>query len=160
MGDACSDAPPRCRMLVGTDIQPISEVADAISRFGDRYLVRLFTEHEIASSGGRQQSAAPGLTARFAAKEATIKVLRPTRLVPRWRSIEVRRQSGGWVEIALYDEAAVLASQRHISDLTVSLSHAGGMSTATVIAMTDGRPQAQSYLESAPGRPESIGTPN
>jgi holo-[acyl-carrier protein] synthase len=147
-------------MLVGTDIQPISEVADAINRFGDRYLVRLFTEHEIATSGGRQQSAAAGLTARFAAKEATIKVLRPTELIPRWRSIEVRKQSGGWVEIELHDEAALLASQRHISDLTVSLSHAGGMGTATVIAMTNGRPQVRSYLESAPGRHESSGSPN
>jgi holo-[acyl-carrier protein] synthase len=147
-------------LLVGTDIQPVSEVADAISRFGDRYLVRLFTEHEIASCGGRQQSAAAGLTARFAAKEATIKVLRPTDLIPRWRSIEVRKQSGGWVEIALYDEAAALASQRGISDMTVSLSHAGDMGTATVVATADSGSHDWSYADQVPGPHESSGTPN
>lgn len=122
-------------MIVGTDIQSIEEVADSIVRFGSRYATRLFTDHEIDSCGGVNTSAAPGLTARFAAKEATMKVLRPTERIPRWRSIEVCRQPGGWVEIALHAEAAELARERRISDMSVSLSHGGDVGTATVVAV-------------------------
>lgn len=133
---ASENPPPGWKVLVGTDIQPISEIAESIDRFGSRYLRRLFTNHEIASCGG----SAPGLTARFAAKEATIKVLRPTSLIPRWRSIEVCRQPGGWVEIVLHAEAAELARQQHIGELSVSLSHGGDIGTATVIAMAGNSP--------------------
>lgn len=121
---------------VGTDVQAIAEVESSLARFGARYTHRLFTEHEVSSCGGVSLAAASGLAARFAAKEATIKVLRPTDIVPRWRSIEVRRQPEGWVELHLFDEAAELAESEHIGELSVSLSHGAGIGTATVVALS------------------------
>lgn len=128
------------RVRVGTDVESIADVADALARFGSRYTRRLFTEHEIVSCGGLNPQAAPGLAARFAAKEAVLKVLRPTGLVPRWRSIEVRKQLGGWVEIELSDEAAYLARKSGINELSVSLSHGAGIGTATVVAVLENPP--------------------
>src|SRR5262249_62082841 len=58
---------------VGTDVEAIAEVADAIDRWGKRYTRRLFTDAERAECG----DSAPRLTARFAAKEAAIKLLAP-----------------------------------------------------------------------------------
>jgi holo-[acyl-carrier protein] synthase len=121
-------------VLVGTDVESIDEVAQSLIRFGDRYARRLFTAHEIESCGGVCMAAAPGLAARFAAKEATLKLLRPTVTVPGWRSIEVRRQDGGWVELKLTGEAADLARATGLQEFAVSLSHGAGVGMATVVA--------------------------
>src|ERR1039458_9884587 len=71
------DKTPR-RWRVGMDIAFVGDVAESIARFGDRYVCRIFTPHEISCCVGSRAATAEGLAARFAAKEATIKVLRPT----------------------------------------------------------------------------------
>jgi holo-[acyl-carrier protein] synthase len=119
---------------VGTDVQSIDEVAAAIERYGDRYTRRLFTSHEMSCCPGTSQQSAPGLAARFAAKEATLKALRPTEKVPRWTSIEVRRAAGGWCELELHDEAAELADEAGLSSFSLSISHGAGIGAATVVA--------------------------
>jgi holo-[acyl-carrier protein] synthase len=124
------------RVRVGTDVESIDEVADAVRRFGTRYLSRVYTDHEVASAGGTGPDASPGLTARFAAKEATLKVLRPGGArIPTWRSIEVHRHPDGWCEIRLTDEAAALARQAGLGELAVSLSHGAGVGMATVVGL-------------------------
>jgi holo-[acyl-carrier protein] synthase len=123
---------------VGTDLVPVDQVAESVARFGDRYLGRVYTPHEVACCPGTPSVTAAGLAARFAAKEATIKVLRPLEHRPDWRSIEVRRQPGGWCALHLTDEAARLARQQGITDLAVSLTHEAGMAAAVVVAVCDG----------------------
>jgi phosphopantetheine--protein transferase-like protein len=81
---------------VGTDVTAVHQVAESVRRFGVRYLERIYTEHEISSCVGEPLVEAASLAARFAAKEATIKVLRPVGHQPDWRSVEVRRDAGGW----------------------------------------------------------------
>ena len=71
----------RATIRVGTDLTCVADVASSIERFGDRYLRRLFTDHELDATGGAPER----LAARFAAKEATVKVLRPTGAQPDWR---------------------------------------------------------------------------
>jgi holo-[acyl-carrier protein] synthase len=122
---------------VGTDIQSIDEVRQSLSEFGTRYTDRLFTAHELECSGGSGPAAAPGLTARFAAKEAALKVLRPASVIPRWRSIEIVRDDSGACEIELHNEAAQLAEQCGVISLTVSMSHGAGVGLATVVAQLD-----------------------
>jgi holo-[acyl-carrier protein] synthase len=81
---------------------------------------------------------ASSLAARFAAKEATIKVLRPNGLPDEavdWRSIEVRREETGWCSLRLTGEARVLAERAGVTDISVSLSHEGEMATAVVVAL-------------------------
>lgn len=121
---------------VGCDVEAVATIQDALSRYGERYTRRIYTEHELACCQGPDEAA--GLTARFAAKEATIKALRPTSVVPRWTSIEVRRQPGGWTELELHDEAAEVAVAAGIQTMSVSLSHGGGIGAAIVVAhLTD-----------------------
>ena len=123
---------------MGMDVVTIVEVADSLAVFGDRYVGRLFTEHEVASCRGSDASVAAGLAARFAAKEAAIKVLRPSTHQPEWRSIEVRRHPDGWCALHLSDSAARLARQQGISDMAVSLTHDRAIAAAVVVALVDG----------------------
>lgn len=124
--------PPRVR--VGTDIQRVAAVADSIHCFGDRYLQRVYTPGEIACCGGGRADAARRLAARFAAKEACLKVLRPAQPGLDWRSIEVVRQPGGWCELALHGVAQELARREGIRHLSVSLSHEDDYALAVVAA--------------------------
>jgi holo-[acyl-carrier protein] synthase len=125
-------------LRVGTDLVPVSHVADSVARFGDRYVGRVYTAHEVSCCQGTPTAVAAGLAARFAAKEATIKVLRPVDHQPDWRSIEIRRDPAGWCGVHLTDGAARLAREQGISNLAVSLTHEAGMAAAVVVAVCDG----------------------
>jgi len=120
---------------VGVDLVRVGDVAESVARFGRRYLRRVFTEHEIACCQGEPSVAAAALAARFAAKEATIKVLRPAGPRPDWRSMEVRRDPGGWCDMHLTGEAARMADAAGTESMAVSLSHEAGMAAAVVVAM-------------------------
>jgi holo-[acyl-carrier protein] synthase len=122
------------KILVGTDVQPIDEVAASMTQFGERYTRRLFTDHEIECCGENPVTAAPGLAARFAAKEAVLKILDSTSRVPPWKSIEVQRESRGAPKIVLRFEAADLAHEQGIENISLSLSHGGGIASAVVVA--------------------------
>ena len=120
---------------VGSDVVSVQRVNESVARFGDRYLQRDYTEHEISSVSGPLAVRAARLAARFAAKEATIKVLRPVGHQPDWRSMEVRRHAEGWCTLALSGHAAALAQQAGITDLAVSLTHEGDVAAAVVVAL-------------------------
>jgi holo-[acyl-carrier protein] synthase len=120
---------------VGADVAAVQQVADSLARFGERYLRRVYTEHEIASCAGSPSVVAAGLAARFAAKEAVIKVLRPSAHQPDWRSIEVRRNPEGWCSLSLSGHAAELADEAGISEMEVSLTHDENVAAAVVVAL-------------------------
>lgn len=59
---------------IGTDIVEINRIKDAVERWGEHFLNRIFTENEIAYCRKRKDPY-PCIAARFAAKEAMIKAL-------------------------------------------------------------------------------------
>src|SRR5467141_4847426 len=100
-------------MIVGTgiDIAEVHRIAEAMERFGDRFLHRVFTEGErryCDSKANRVERYA----ARFAAKEAGMKALGTgwSRGV-RWRDIEVCRPKGQRPTIQFHGEAAAIAAK-------------------------------------------------
>ena len=127
----------RTALRVGADVVSVHQVEESVARFGSRYLERVYTPHELESSTGRSPVRAASLAARFAAKEATIKVLRPVGHQPDWRSVEVRRDSGGWCTMALSGHAAALADEAGIAELAVSLTHEGDVAAAVVVALCE-----------------------
>jgi holo-[acyl-carrier protein] synthase len=145
---------------VGVDLVVVADVARSVRRFGDRYIDRIFTPHEIRccrtpdrAQGPSTGYAVESLAARFAAKEATVKVLRPEGPRPDWRSIEVHRDPGGWCEIRLRGQAAQLAVDAGIAELAVSLTHESTMAAAVVVGMCSsgdrpvGRPAPSAWRE-------------
>jgi holo-[acyl-carrier protein] synthase len=136
---------------VGADVVKVVQVSDSIARFGQRYLRRIYTEHEIASCAGPPSVTSAGLAARFAAKEAALKVLRPSGHRPDWRSIEVQRHPEGWCSMSLSGRAAELAAQAGIGELAVSLTHEEGIAAAVVVALCSD----PDVLTESQGLPES-----
>jgi holo-[acyl-carrier protein] synthase len=124
----------RAAIRVGTDLCSVADVAESVATFGDRYLVRIYTDDELEYCRRDPALTAERLAARFAAKEATLKVLRPRDVRPEWRSIEVRRNPAGWCELSLSGSAARLARDAAISSMSVSLSHEAGLANAVVVA--------------------------
>jgi holo-[acyl-carrier protein] synthase len=124
------------KVLVGIDVQSIEEVELSMREYGSRYTDRIFTEHELASCGGSPSAAASGLAARFAAKEAMMKILDPDGLAPGWKNIEVQRTRTGRPEIVLWGDAELLARRRGVQEISLSLSHSGGVAVAAVVAQT------------------------
>ena len=120
-------------LRLGTDIVDVRSVEASIQRFGRRYLERVYTDAEIAYCSSGANGGADRFAARFAAKEATLKVLRPTDWRPEWRHIEVVRQDGGWCEIQLRGPAATLAKEQRIQIVSCSLAHEQSYATAVVL---------------------------
>ncbi len=119
---------------VGVDVCAVADIAESIETFGDRYLGRVFTPAELAYCAGRHAHATEKLAARFAAKEAVLKVLRPREARPQWTSIEVCRDPSGACDISLAGTAARLADSEDIVALSVSLSHEKTYAVAVVAA--------------------------
>jgi holo-[acyl-carrier protein] synthase len=119
---------------IGADLTNVDAVRDSIERFGSRYLERIYSLGEIEYCERSMAERFRRFAARFAAKEATLKVLRPDQHWLDWRSIEVIKKPGGWCEIELHGAAALLAKSAGVSSLSVSLSHEGPYALATVVA--------------------------
>lgn len=122
----------RPRALVGCDLQPIAEVAEAVERFGQRYLDRMYTERE--QTHFRRYGAA-SLAGRFAGKEAVVKLLGLSGPLDH-RTIEIGSDDER-PQVLITGSAAAAARAQGITDIDVSLSHAGGMAMAVAVALTD-----------------------
>ncbi len=108
---------------------------EAVGVHADRYLNRIYTERELADCAGSPER----LAARFAAKEAALKVLRPADEGVGWKSIEVVRDPAGWVDLRLSGRAAALAAEAGATSFAVSLTHEGAYASAVVVAELEGR---------------------
>ncbi|QBJ97625.1 holo-ACP synthase [Rhodococcus sp. ABRD24] len=121
---------------IGCDVAMVGDVDRSIERFGERYLRRVFTEREVAECAGPIQACR--LAARFAAKEAVMKVLRPSDDAVPWTNIEVRRASWGGCVVELSGSAARLAAQQGVGEVQISISHDGGVAVAMATAVVLG----------------------
>lgn len=120
-------------LRVGIDLVAVDSVEHAMAEH-EHYLTRVYTERELADCATPGGIAAERLAARFAAKEAALKVLRPSEQGVPWTAIEVRRDPGGWVGLELSGTAAELAANAGVEDLTLSITHENGFAAAVVVA--------------------------
>jgi len=122
-------------LRVGLDLVSVETVRESLEVHGRRYLERVYTASEVADCRADDRVDPQRLAARFAVKEAALKVLRVTEddAVP-WTTVEVRRDDGGWVSVLLTGRAAELAQAAGIKELAVSLTHERGCAAAVVIA--------------------------
>jgi len=121
---------------VGIDLVRVDSVTESVREHAERYLQRLFTERELAECQTEAGLSSERLASRFAAKEATIPVLRPGGRPLPWRTIEVRRHPSGWVGLELSGSAATLASEAGLEEFALSLTHEHGVAAAVVVAQS------------------------
>jgi len=110
---------------VGVDIIEVGRIERAVSRWGERFLVRVFTPAELELCRRKPAS----LAARFAAKEAVMKALGGAQ---RWQEIEVLRYASGKPRLRLTGRARARARRLGV-ELAVSLSHCREYAVASVV---------------------------
>ncbi|MBW1916804.1 MAG: holo-ACP synthase [Deltaproteobacteria bacterium] len=122
---------------IGVDLVKISRLAATVTRFGDRFLKRVFTPQEIAYCQARARPKS-NLALRFAAKEAFSKALgvglRQNGI--RWREVEVVPAPSGRPDLRIYGRAAELCQQAGIRAMLVTLSDEGEYGVAVVVLET------------------------
>lgn len=121
---------------IGNDMIDIRRIEDTISRYGERFLNRLFTETERKKSDARANRAA-SYAKRFAAKEACSKAL-GTGLGRgvHWRDMGVVNLPSGRPTLVLTGGAAA-----RLASLTPP-----GFEARIDIALTDDNPWAQAIV--------------
>jgi holo-[acyl-carrier protein] synthase len=117
---------------IGTDIIEIERIRQAIERWGERFLHRVYTEAELRVYGHRPHS----LAASFASKEAVMKMLGTGNRGVAWREIETIYHPSGKPLVRLNGRAKKEADKLGIKEIDVSLSHSRDYATATAIGST------------------------
>jgi holo-[acyl-carrier protein] synthase len=118
---------------IGTDLMEIERIQQSMTRFGDRFLTRVFTPREIQYCQ-RKKHAAESFAARFAAKEAGAKALGTgiSRGVG-WLELEVLREPGDRPTLQLTGRAQDRARWLGVATISLSLSHSRDTALAVVI---------------------------
>lgn len=119
---------------VGLDLVRVADVEASLDgEQGHRYLARIFTEREVGDCTSGDAIDAARLAGRFAAKEATLKVISSGEDGISMRDIEVRREASGRVHLELHGAAAALASSLGVRELALSITHEAGFAAAVVV---------------------------
>src|SRR5262245_35409976 len=118
----------------GLDATEISRIAEAIERYGDHFVRRVFTEGEIAYCRAKRSFAA-SFAARFAAKEAAMKALGTgySRGVY-WTTIEVVRHHGP-PTLQFHAGAAARFARMGGTRSIVTLTHSRDLAIAHVMLL-------------------------
>ncbi|MFC1942169.1 holo-ACP synthase [Chloroflexota bacterium] len=114
---------------VGTDIIEIARIRQAIDRWGKRFLRRIYTGAELSLYGKR----IPSLAARFACKEAIMKLLEAKYKGISWQDIEILSYHSGKPQLKLHGRAQSEAKNLGIKDIAISLSHSREYAIATAV---------------------------
>jgi len=114
---------------VGVDIIEISRIEQAIARWGERFLQRIYTERELELYRRKPHS----LAARFACKEAVMKLLGTGNRGVSWREIETTSQPSGKPRLNLHGRALRKAENLGLKEIDVSLSHCKEYAVASVV---------------------------
>jgi len=124
-------------MIVGTgiDIVEVFRMLEAISKWGDSFLTKVFTNKEIKYSNSKR-FAPQHFAARFAAKEAVVKAFGVARKYPlNWTDIEIFNDEEGKPVILFSNDALKLKKRKKVSEVIVSMSHSKNYAVANVILL-------------------------
>ncbi len=116
---------------IGTDLIEIDRIEKSISKFGESFIKKIFTEVEInysSSKGSPYQHYA----ARFAAKEAIAKALAtPDNKGFNWKDIEVYNEANGYPNARLFGKVKEILGDD--KELKISISHSDNYATCVAI---------------------------
>jgi holo-[acyl-carrier protein] synthase len=122
-------------LSVGVDLVEMDRIERAVNRYGERFLVRIYTPEELA----RYRRRLPELAARFAAKEAVSKALgvglnHISSHGIGWQEVAVLPDPLGKPLLRLSGRARVLAEEQGLRTWAISLSHGRDHAIAFVVA--------------------------
>jgi holo-[acyl-carrier protein] synthase len=123
-------------MIVGSgvDLAEVPRVRQAIERYGERFLRRIYTEREIAYSERRGVTRFERYAARFAAKEAGMKAIGTGwRHGIAWTDFEVSNLPSGRPTLLFHGVAAQFAERLGVRNVALSLTHTAETALAVVV---------------------------
>jgi holo-[acyl-carrier protein] synthase len=124
-------------LIVGTgvDIAEVDRIRDAVIRFGERFIRRVYTPSEIAYVERRgRASRYQRYAARFAAKEAGMKAIGTGwRHGVRWQDFEVTNLPSGRPTLCFHGVAAEFAQKLGVRNTALSLTHTAKDAMAYVL---------------------------
>lgn len=121
---------------IGIDIIKIERLKKALQKWGTRLECRIFTSEEINASQGRTRLTY--LAGRFAAKEAVFKCLGTGGY---WQDIEVLAEKNNKPYIVLQKKMKIIADQKGVKKILISLSHDNDYAIAQAIAIGEEKDQ-------------------
>lgn len=121
-------------LRVGVDICSVPRVLHVYKKYGEKFLRRVLTESEIAYVKSAEKHLVVRLAARFAAKEAAVKVLGTGWVGVGFQEVEVQRRPSGEPRLALYGRALERAKQLGLSQFELSMSHEKEYAVAFIVA--------------------------
>ena len=117
----------------GIDLVECARLQVSIDRHGERFLNRIFTPGELAYCGSRKREI-EHLAARFAAKEAVMKVLGTGWSGGiKWTDIDVSNDPAGRPAVKLTGKCSQKAAELGIDKVLISLTHTAGHAMASAI---------------------------
>lgn len=120
---------------IGTDICQIDRVKSVYKRDGKRFLNRILTENEIKYVTSNSKNLINRLAGRFAAKEATSKVLGIGLKGVYFKEVEILRESSGAPKLVLHKRAKSKANKLGLQNFEVSISHEKDFAIAIVVGV-------------------------
>ena len=122
---------------IGIDVVEVSRIEGAMTRQGELFLAKLFTETEKQYCE-KQSRPAIHYAARFAAKEAVSKAL-GTGIGGSvgWLEMEVFRTENGAPKMIFHGKAAAFLATHRITEVQISLSHAQEYAAANAVAICE-----------------------
>src|SRR5437763_12818626 len=119
---------------LGLDVAEIPRIADALSRYGDRFMYRVFTDGEVDYCS-RRRVPAMHFAGRFAAKEAAMKALGTGHSHGvLWRDVEVVRH-GGPPHLQFHGGAARRFTLMGGSSSLLTITHSHALALAEVLIL-------------------------
>ncbi len=121
-------------LKAGVDICSVIRIKNVYQKFGEKFLRRILTDKELLYVKSSAPHLVTRLAARFAAKEAMLKVLGTGIVGTSWKEIEVSRAVSGEPSIVLYGRAKVRASELGLKNIALSISHEKEYAVAFIVA--------------------------
>ena len=115
---------------IGIDMIEISRIRQAIARWGEHFLTRIYNDTELDLYRGKPES----LAARFAGKEAAMKALASAGPIG-WRDVEILSEPSGKPVVHLHGKAWEKAKALELCGLEISLSHTREYAIAIVMGI-------------------------
>ena len=128
-----NSVPPKFK--IGSDICSIRRVEEVYDKYQERFLDRILTasEKEYVLSRKKKADMLARLAGRFAAKEATSKVLGSGFIGVSWKEIEVLRLPSGEPRLKLSGKAEERARELNLTHFELTMSHERDYAVAFVL---------------------------
>lgn len=122
----------------GIDLVDFERIEQMLNRHQERFSERVFTARELADAE-KVKNRLEKLAGRFAAKEAVMKLVGTGwRDGVAWTDIEVINNELGQPMVTVCGKVKELAEQKHIEQITISITHTANFAIASAVALQDG----------------------